>query len=866
MATSDAQALLLTVSADTSKALKAIDALNKRLSDAGPELERRGKKAAEGLEKGLGSINVGKALDKVFDSSKLAVLEEGSARLRIFGSALEPLGPLGIGAAAGIAAFGIALEEAHKAMEYAEQVQHLAEVLGTTTDKVQELNYASVASGVNFDTAKQAAEELQVSIAKYAANIGDKRLIPVFDALGITKESARDIKDPVSALSEIGERLEKIRNTGQRNMLAEKLGIPKDIVPVLGEIGEKMKEAKASGAVIDAGSIKKAADLNKELAATKDIISVQLKEAFITLAPVVKTIADMMAGMAKDANLWLQNMINGGKLSGQPHYDLMTEDVLRTNQTDKALQLLQGRRELSRQGVKFDARGNIAYAPPETTKETPNFDETGASAGNSALTVADYNTAKADYDAMTKALGAKIAADRKPASDGTGGGIPLAPEVVKALPKDDSGAKLEGAQATLIGAQQKLAEAYQKLSGSLDEAYQNQRKAIDLGADKQIAEIEKQKTELQTSDNAKLAELAKLHTAAADAEAKNIQANHDKTIAVLNQTETEVRLTQSTDLLLAEREHQLAQMTLAAQLEQDSYQQRLTAYQNEAATLTLRASLATVAKDRVDLERAALVAQQKADSELAASKLAEAKSHLEAVKATSPDDKDAIKHAQNAVDAAQTNVNFVKAEQPLQTASFEKANAGPLQQYINKIQDLNTAFQEDGVQAIQALNSGLVDAALHAKNLGDVLKNTFLNLVQQILTQTLEREAAPGMAQGFAALLHFIPGFASGTDFAPGGMALVGEKGPELVNLPRGASVTPTFQTLDAINAMKAPQTAPAMIAGPTFVLNSPVMTQDLLDQMNSISAAHARQAAQVGRSLAVQDVHRAGYLGGLNQ
>ena len=36
-----------------------------------------------------------------------------------------------------------------------------------------------------------------------------------------------------------------------------------------------------------------------------------------------------------------------------------------------------------------------------------------------------------------------------------------------------------------------------------------------------------------------------------------------------------------------------------------------------------------------------------------------------------------------------------------------------------------------------------------------------------------------------------VPGFANGTNFAPGGLAMVGERGPELVNLPRGASVTP---------------------------------------------------------------------------
>jgi hypothetical protein len=35
------------------------------------------------------------------------------------------------------------------------------------------------------------------------------------------------------------------------------------------------------------------------------------------------------------------------------------------------------------------------------------------------------------------------------------------------------------------------------------------------------------------------------------------------------------------------------------------------------------------------------------------------------------------------------------------------------------------------------------------------------------------------------------PMFASGTDSAPGGMAIVGERGPELVNLPRGSQVVP---------------------------------------------------------------------------
>ena len=49
------------------------------------------------------------------------------------------------------------------------------------------------------------------------------------------------------------------------------------------------------------------------------------------------------------------------------------------------------------------------------------------------------------------------------------------------------------------------------------------------------------------------------------------------------------------------------------------------------------------------------------------------------------------------------------------------------------------------------------------------------------------------------ALLYFKPSilsttYASGTDSAPGGMALVGEKGPEIMHVPRGAQIIPNHK------------------------------------------------------------------------
>jgi hypothetical protein len=47
-----------------------------------------------------------------------------------------------------------------------------------------------------------------------------------------------------------------------------------------------------------------------------------------------------------------------------------------------------------------------------------------------------------------------------------------------------------------------------------------------------------------------------------------------------------------------------------------------------------------------------------------------------------------------------------------------------------------------------------------------------------------------------------IPGFATGTRSAPGGLAVVGERGPELVNLPRGSRVYNATQTADMVGGV----------------------------------------------------------------
>ncbi|MCG7520847.1 hypothetical protein [Ruegeria sp. Ofav3-42] len=101
------------------------------------------------------------------------------------------------------------------------------------------------------------------------------------------------------------------------------------------------------------------------------------------------------------------------------------------------------------------------------------------------------------------------------------------------------------------------------------------------------------------------------------------------------------------------------------------------------------------------------------------------------------------------------------------------------------------------------------EAKKEVKTLGQSLKETLAGSLESSIQGLLEgtktiksalADIASSLASLFAkqaatsivrAILPGIPGFAEGTNFAPGGLAVVGEKGPELVNLPRGSQVIP---------------------------------------------------------------------------
>lgn len=77
-----------------------------------------------------------------------------------------------------------------------------------------------------------------------------------------------------------------------------------------------------------------------------------------------------------------------------------------------------------------------------------------------------------------------------------------------------------------------------------------------------------------------------------------------------------------------------------------------------------------------------------------------------------------------------------------------------------------------------------------------------------------------------------IPGFATGTNFAPGGLAWVGEHGPELVNLPRGSQVIDATRSASIARGAATPVASTSAAAMPTTVVQLVLPGGQVIEQL----------------------------------
>jgi hypothetical protein len=135
------------------------------------------------------------------------------------------------------------------------------------------------------------------------------------------------------------------------------------------------------------------------------------------------------------------------------------------------------------------------------------------------------------------------------------------------------------------------------------------------------------------------------------------------------------------------------------------------------------------------------------------------------------------------------------------------ANKERLAEREKELLDASIDVQRQGAIAIGAAMASGVGGG--KDGFAESAKNTMLAVISMIEAKALTMVAISslwdwsalakiaGIALAFESIKAGLrnSSFASGTSFAPGGMALVGERGPELINLPRGSQVYNNQQT-----------------------------------------------------------------------
>lgn len=241
---------------------------------------------------------------------------------------------------------------------------------------------------------------------------------------------------------------------------------------------------------------------------------------------------------------------------------------------------------------------------------------------------------------------------------------------------------------------------------------------------------------------------------------------------------------------VAARENEITEQTVAL---------RADGLKLEADRLDGLADAATDMRTRHRYEREALDKRQKADDEafqvqqdlLALDRLKRGytRDQVAAMRKAAEDNREGQKR------------NETATLERSQTKDAPKGVGDRISEYAKSFGTLNEQLGNIATGAIDSLTSGLTDAIMGAKSFKDAFSDMAKSIMAQIVQMVIKFAVleAVGSIFGIKGLGKASLGVgtdkigknAMGTNFAPGGLSIVGEKGPELTYLPRGSQVLP---------------------------------------------------------------------------
>lgn len=671
-------------------------------------------------------------------------------------------------ASAAIAGLGAAYAGALKAAKFADDIADTSKRLGISTDALQEYRYALHALGGEYADADRALDSFAEKFGAAHGGLTRNANKP-FAALGL---DAKDYKTTEAALAAVTDKISKLGTTAEQAAAAAKLGL-RDMLPLLQAGTSGFEKARAAahrlGAVMDADVVQKGGDAADKLEDLATILSVQVNSALIDLTPLIIGVGNgfvAVASAVREVGRWLDALNNWAPSSA------LLGIMDQAGNAGAALGKSLG----------TDRVGDTAFG-----RSLSRF--LGGASGPPRVTVAGIEAALADKTPKTGTL--------IPQNEGRS-------RAARQI-QDNTAERVEQVNAILARSGETTLQAMAGLTENIEaraaieqEIAQQQHDAAIADLNRQIAKTQADKTIRDEAVRRDL--IAKLEIAKGNEE----EAAAARKAAALREA----------GYAIEDRQIEIYEAIVEAQLDQYRAQ----------------AEVATTAEERNRIQKRILELEQQLARDVEGTKIDRrvAKGEL------TPKQGATFKQAMEDRFGAESD-------------TLRHDQRGPLAQYLDSIGDLDTAFQELEANGIRSLIDGLAAASVGAADLGDVFRSTIRQMAMDANKALLEnvlhsatgeggwlsgllKIGASAVKGGGGGILKAIggnklsPKFAAGTDSAPGGLALIGERGPEILNIPRGAQVIPN-DILRKLATTRAPG-GPAASARPVTI-NFSVVTPD---------------------------------------
>lgn len=799
---------------------KLNDKFNKAIK-ASYDTASRIEKSWQGLlDKPLG--DAGKAVDNLFSSGRMQVLGAASSQIGGLSGALGQMGVAGLAAAAAIAAVGAAAAKAVGFANWALQLQTTAKTLGLTTTQLQEFDYVATATGIPVEQMRALLGGLATVIGQVQDNFGRIKIPKtIFAAIfGDSPDQAAqqlrqlgDIEHILPVILDYASRLSATQLAGMAQGLHVSPEVLSSLVDARDKVSDLIAEAHKFGIVFDEDVVRKGAEAADKLRAASGVIDANMKSAFEDLLPAIVAVANAIA----DATRLLNQFIESFKaLPDQNTGALQTERTALVGENAR-FQEVYGQ--------------NMSGSPAAALRYSQNQSRIG----------------QIDSTLGERTLKQGINDEILHPSNNTGNSA-LAPNARRKPRKGDA------------------ASLSKEVKDRLDQAVK----------DRLAAELALTSDVMAHADAEKAAVAAEFNKQADDIAAQLAKVAADKSLtdAQKRHLAAELQSAEASEYIAASLKDQKIDQDALAKSDADAIAFKEEINSSYSQLADIQAGLAANATQRYQIERDNLLANQGLARESLRSKTRSA-----VAAASSPED------ATIAQGQGDEQMNALLSVQGAQRQQLAKQNQGPLGNYADQLEaatDPSTAYADIAVKALQNLNQGLDDAITKGKSLSDVFTNVFRTIEESLVNLAIEKYLTLPLAQAlglssmggvgqpnpvasgtgggiggflglFTSIGKFFTGFAGGTLSAPGGLALVGESGPELVNLPAGSGVMSNRSLMSVTNPASLKPAAVTQVL--QFDLSGAVMTSDLLGQMSAMANQAKIQGAALGAQAARQVV-----------